>query len=269
MKTDKKNTTKFVVRLSISLIIGMLFYGVGVQAQMDCGRIAPNSANYPNEHLRDLIGLTVSGNQVSFTIPANKIAIDAACFNPDLTGGMELFITNVEVFLDPGSAFEVGLDCGSCSFSSGQTSTVAVNGIGTYKLVFQCSGHTANLYSGSPQPFPGGNIWGKEMSSFSFNTNALQAGSVGLQSIDFEPLQVTKYYPNPFSHSTFIEVNSPKNTSLSFQTYDFTGRLVETKDVKLHHGANLIEYGLDLQSGIYTVVAVSEKSQYSLRIIKE
>jgi type IX secretion system substrate protein len=65
-------------------------------------------------------------------------------------------------------------------------------------------------------------------------------------------IRVTNW-PNPFSTSTRIEVNSKVNEQLDFRVFDLLGNIVHQRNVEIFEGENNFDFdGTHLANGIYT-----------------
>lgn len=70
-----------------------------------------------------------------------------------------------------------------------------------------------------------------------------------------------KNLPNPFSHETIIQFNTPFFQTVQFKVYDALGSMVYQSTVKANEGLNIIPFeASNLQSGIY-VYELSNKEQ--------
>lgn len=75
---------------------------------------------------------------------------------------------------------------------------------------------------------------------------------VGTDDYITKNIRVTNY-PNPFSTSTTIEINSKVNERLDFRVFDLLGNVVHQRTVEIFEGQNNLEFdGTYLANGIYT-----------------
>jgi hypothetical protein len=90
--------------------------------------------------------------------------------------------------------------------------------------------------------------------------------TVGVTNIQAEQnerlrLSFDRIYPNPTAYLTTLELYSPVEQAATLDFYDRTGRLVQTLDVQLEQGQNLVEQLVfDWKSGTYNVIARGEQT---------
>ena len=72
-------------------------------------------------------------------------------------------------------------------------------------------------------------------------------------------------YPNPFSNSFLIEINTPNQELVKISVYDMLGRLIEQQHAK----DNTMEIGANYQSGTYILKVSQGENQKTLQVIKK
>lgn len=95
--------------------------------------------------------------------------------------------------------------------------------------------------------------------------------SEALSAINKNETVMLEAYPNPFSKSTTITLNLPKDNVLSFRITDMTGRLVDLIDSKYYNaGQNTVEYNNPgLKPGIYILSVYNGSLIENKRLIIE
>jgi hypothetical protein len=92
------------------------------------------------------------------------------------------------------------------------------------------------------------------------------------KAVRFNNLQVqSKAYPNPFSESFTVVVESETAKPASITITDAVGKKVMEKTVNLNAGANEVEFRLGSQypSGIYLINLTTNNYQQRLKMIKK
>jgi hypothetical protein len=74
-------------------------------------------------------------------------------------------------------------------------------------------------------------------------------------------------YPNPFAEHFSMEVTTAMNSDIMVKIYDMTGRLLESKAVKVTDVKSLV-IGDSYPSGVYNVIVSQEDAVKTLRMIK-
>ena len=72
-------------------------------------------------------------------------------------------------------------------------------------------------------------------------------------------------YPNPFSNSFLIEINTPNPELVKISVYDMLGRMIEQR----HAQDNTMEIGSNYQSGTYILKVSQGENQKTLQVIKK
>ncbi|MPT36066.1 MAG: T9SS type A sorting domain-containing protein, partial [Flavobacterium sp.] len=75
-------------------------------------------------------------------------------------------------------------------------------------------------------------------------------------------------YPNPFSTSFGLDLQTSSSENLSLSVYDMTGRLLEIRDVRVDEISGL-QLGDRYPSGVYNVVAAQGSEIRTIRVIKQ
>ncbi len=74
-------------------------------------------------------------------------------------------------------------------------------------------------------------------------------------------------YPNPFSTSFGLDLQTSSSENLSLSVYDMTGRLLEVRDVRVDEVSGL-QLGDRYPSGVYNVVAAQGSEIRTIRVVK-
>ncbi len=75
-------------------------------------------------------------------------------------------------------------------------------------------------------------------------------------------------YPNPFSTSFGIDLQTSSSENVSLSVYDMTGRLLEVRDVRVDEVSGL-QLGDRYPSGVYNVVAAQGSEIRTIRVVKQ
>jgi hypothetical protein len=87
--------------------------------------------------------------------------------------------------------------------------------------------------------------------------------------IDDETTDVFKAvgYPNPFSNSFSIELNSNSNSKVSIVVYDMLGKQLEYKEINASE-INSYQVGSNLSTGVYQVILTQDDNTQTMRMVK-
>jgi hypothetical protein len=76
-----------------------------------------------------------------------------------------------------------------------------------------------------------------------------------------------KAYPNPYSDTFKLDVNTTGEEQIGVNVYDMLGREVEALEISVSNITNL-EIGLQYPSGVYNIIVRQADNVKSLRVVK-
>ncbi|MDD2985981.1 T9SS type A sorting domain-containing protein, partial [Flavobacterium sp.] len=75
-------------------------------------------------------------------------------------------------------------------------------------------------------------------------------------------------YPNPFNNSFALDLKTNNTTPVSLAIYDMTGRLLETREIKVD-GLSSQTIGEGYPSGVYNVLVNQGENTQTIRVVKQ
>lgn len=92
---------------------------------------------------------------------------------------------------------------------------------------------------------------------------------ISVESYSFSTENI-RVYPNPLDHSSVLQIDLTENCEVAYEISDVAGRIVYQKNLgKLDAGMNFVNLPVDvIENGVYFINITSEKSRFSLKVIK-
>lgn len=146
------------------------------------------------------------------------------------------------------------------------------NGIQYREIVTSATSISIHSIPGGPQPgttytirvdvlYNNSYVPGRQLCTLTILPTAFRQANTALD------IYEVKAYPNPYTDTFKLDVNTSSEESLTVKVYDMLGREVESRQLSINDLTNL-EIGAQYPSGVYNVIVNQGDRVKSLRIVK-